>query len=189
MIGSGSRTRLTKIAQPLRDCLRAERRGRSTFPTQQSGTNGRAAAPAIRRLEYPLRLQPQLLCPIEGRQGVPIDAGVQRGGIGVAPKSLDTVLLVRRGCAGFEKDIVDDLGRGPRGKTVIAADAHALFDVERAAGAHDVLAFPQTGQHQGLRSIDACGGLADQALNQRRIRQPSRKRRAGPFVERCERSQ
>src|SRR5256885_6538170 len=88
---------------------------------------------AISDSEYALWLQPELLRPIEGRQGVPIDAGVQRRGIGVAPEALHGVLLVCRSCAGLEEDLVDDLGRGPRGKTVIAADAHALFDLGRAA--------------------------------------------------------
>src|SRR6476661_5702733 len=104
-------------------------------------------APAIFGSEYALRLQPELLGPIEGRQGVPVDAGVQRRGISVAPEPLHTILLVRRGCAGLEKDVIDDLGRGPRGKTVIAADTDAPFDVERAAGAHDILPLLQTGHH------------------------------------------
>src|SRR5438094_4870718 len=94
--------------------------------------------------EYALRLEPQLLRSIECRQGVPVDAGVQRRGVGVAPETLHTILLVNSRCADFEEDVVDNLGRGPRGKTVIATDAHALLDVERAAGAHDFLCLLQT---------------------------------------------
>ncbi len=60
---------------------------------------------------------------------------VQRGGVGVAPEPLHAVLLVRRGRAGFDEDVVHDLGGGPRGKAVIAADADALLDVECAARA------------------------------------------------------
>ena len=135
--------------------------------------------------EYALRLQPELLRPIECRQGVPVDAGVQRRGVGVAPETLHAVLSSAAVAPDLEEDVVDDLGRSPRGKTVIATDAHALFDVERAAGAHDVLPLLQAGDHEGLRSIDACRGLADQALDQRRLRRPSRKRRAGPYVGRC----
>src|SRR3981081_349268 len=39
----------------------------------------------------------------------------------------------------------------------------------RASGAHDFLALLQTGQHEGLRSVDARRGLADQALDKRRL--------------------
>ncbi len=42
--------------------------------------------------------------------------------------------------------------------------------LERAAGAHDLLALLQAGQHQGLRGIDARRGLPDQALDERRLR-------------------
>ena len=78
--------------------------------------------------EYPLRLHPQLLRTIEGRERVPIDAGVERSGVGVPPEPLHPVVLVCGGRAGLCEYIIDDFGRGPRGKAMIAADTHALFD-------------------------------------------------------------
>src|SRR5262245_26389459 len=95
---------------------------------------------------------------------------MERRGIGVAPESLNAIFLVRRRRARLGIDFVDDLGRGAPGKSVIAAYSNALFDLERTAGSHDVLALAQTGQHERARGIDASGRLADQALDELRLR-------------------
>jgi hypothetical protein len=38
---------------------------------------------------------------------------------------------------------------------MIAADAHALFDLKCPAGLHDLLPFLQARRHQGPRSVNA----------------------------------
>jgi hypothetical protein len=49
---------------------------------------------------------------------------------------------------------------------VVAPYPHALFDLERRAGAHHVLPFAQARQHKRARGIDARGRLPDQASNE-----------------------
>ena len=65
---------------------------------------------------------------------------------------------------------VDNLSRSPCSKAVVAADAHALFDLERPAGSHDLLPFLKAGQHQGPRGIDASRNLTHETLNKRGFR-------------------
>jgi hypothetical protein len=60
-------------------------------------------------LKDALRLQAQLLAPIESRQRIPIDAGMERRGISIAPESLNAIFLVRRRRARLGVNLIDDL--------------------------------------------------------------------------------
>ena len=60
-------------------------------------------------LKDALRLQAQLLAPIESRQRIPIDAGMERRGIGIAPESLNAIFLVGRRRARLGVNLIDDL--------------------------------------------------------------------------------
>ena len=53
---------------------------------------------------------------------------------------------------------------------MVAAYPDALFDLERASGAHDILAFAEARQHERARGIDTRGRLTDQALDQLQLR-------------------
>ena len=64
---------------------------------------------------------------------------MKRRCVGVAPELLNTILLVRCRSSRLGEDVVDHLRGRSRGKTVISADAHAQFDLERAAGSNGFL--------------------------------------------------